>query len=540
MNLRIFFLGFFFVLIYGLAGFRLYQLQIQKNQAFFNKVQAREELASRLELRRGQIFFTDRYNKSVVVAFNKDRPIIFAAPREIQSDKDLNLFSGSLASVVGISEEALKSKILGKPKSAFEVLVKEPTEDQIKSVKDLKTKLKLKSVDIQNQQYRYYPFEASASHLIGFVGVNEEHDRPLGLYGLEKFYDSTLSKGEDLFLTIDKNIQAQAEQILLNLVQRFEAAGGTIVVEEPITGKILALVNEPSFDPNEYGKSPIKNFLNPAAQYIYEPGSVFKPLTMAAGIDSGVLTPETAFVDTGSVILNGKKIQNWDLKAHGRVTMTNVIEQSINTGAIYAEKLIGNQKFLEYVKKFGFGKKTGIDLPDETTGSIKNLEKKDARAIDFATASFGQGTAATPLQLISAFSSLANGGLLMRPYVNAELKPEVLGRTVGEETAKKVAAMMESAVVKARVAAIPEYRVAGKTGTAQIPNFKTGGYTEEFIHTFIGFAPVSQARFAISIKLEKPNATLAGLTVVPAFNELARYIINYYNIPPDQLPPPQQ
>jgi len=255
---------------------------------------------------------------------------------------------------------------------------------------------------------------------------------------------------------------------------------------------------------------------------------------MAAGIDLGVLTPETTFFDNGSVTLNGKTILNWDKIAHGNVTMTNVIEKSINTGAVFAERKIGHSRFYDYLKKFGFGALTNIDLPNEIAGSLKNLEKKDAREIDFATASFGQGTAVTPIQLVNAFSAIANGGLLMRPYVNADLKPYVVRRVIDANTAQLVATMMESAVTKAKLAIVPGFRVAGKTGTAQIPDFNKGGYTEEFIHTYIGFAPITAPRFVAFLKIDKPNANLAGETVVPAFQKLAQFILNYYNVPPDK------
>jgi cell division protein FtsI/penicillin-binding protein 2 len=215
--------------------------------------------------------------------------------------------------------------------------------------------------------------------------------------------------------------------------------------------------------------------------------------------------------------------------------MTNVIEQSVNTGAVFVEQTIGHKNFYEYLKKFGFGEKLNFDLPDEVAGSLRNLENKNARAIDFATASFGQGTAVTPLQVITAFSALANGGLLMRPFVLRDTEPYVIRRVIGEETAMKVVKMMESAVEKAGVAVIANYRVAGKTGTAFIPDFKRGGYSEELIHTYIGFLPASSPHLTIMLKLDKPKAELAGLTVVPAFRRLAEFALNYLNIPPDKL-----
>ena len=292
------------------------------------------------------------------------------------------------------------------------------------------------------------------------------------------------------------------------------------------------MASAPSFDPNEYGKYEFKTFMNPAVQAVYEPGSVFKPLTMSAGIDSGTFTPDTTYIDTGSVTLNGKKITNWDRKAHGKITMTGIIEDSVNTGAIWAEQKMGRTIFRNFLKTIGFGAPTNIDLPDEVNGSINNLERKNAQDIDYATASYGQGTSVTPVQLISAFSAIANGGLLMRPYVHANSAPYVVRRVMSADTAQKVTKMMEVAVIKNVLADIPQYRVAGKTGTAFIP--EKGKYSEtDLIHSYVGFAPAGNAQFVILMKLEKPDKPLAGATVVPKFKDLAQFVLNYYNIPPD-------
>lgn len=527
MRFRFVLLILFFTVLYGLLGFRLYRIQIVKSNFYIDRARAVSEVAAQLELRRGQIFFTDRYEKPISVSVNRDYPVIYAVPRDI---KDLIATSKVAAVILGIDEESLRASF-SDSKSLFKLLVERATDNQVKEIR----RAKIAGVDTDKKQYRFYSFERLASQLLGFVGLNNKHANPIGLYGVEKIYDDILADGGDVKLTIDRNLQAESERILGKLVEEYKASGGTIIIQEPKTGKILTLANAPDFDPNQYSKSPVRNFLNPAVQYVYEPGSVFKPLTMSAGIESGVLTPETTFTDYGKVILNGKTVQNWDHKAYGKITMTNVIERSVNTGAIYAESLIGNEQFLSYLKKFGFGEKTDIDLPDEARGSLKNLEKKDARAIDFATASFGQGTAVTPIQLISAFSSIANGGLLMRPYINQELGSQVIRRVISETTAREVTKMMESAVEKAKIAAIPGFRIAGKTGTAQVPDFEKGGYTDQYIHSYVGFAPASQPRFVILIKLDRPDAELAGFTVVPVFHELAQFVLSYYNVPPDNL-----
>jgi cell division protein FtsI (penicillin-binding protein 3) len=215
--------------------------------------------------------------------------------------------------------------------------------------------------------------------------------------------------------------------------------------------------------------------------------------------------------------------------------MTNVIEHSINTGAVFAERRIGRDIFVKYVKDFGFGEKTGIDLPGEVAGNLGNLSPK-APDINFATASYGQGVAVSPIEIVSAVSAIANGGLLMRPYLNANLQPTVIRRVISPETAKAVAGMMISAVDKAGAAGIKGYSIAGKTGTAFIPNFQGGGYTDKVIDSYVGFGPASSPKFIILIKLDGLDSSqLAALSVVPAFRELAQYILNYYDIPPDRL-----
>ena len=341
-----------------------------------------------------------------------------------------------------------------------------------------------------------------------------------------------------MVLTIDRNIQAEAERILKNLVQAYTAAGGSIIVQEPQTGRIIALVNYPSFNPNNYSQYDIKNFTNPAVQAIFEPGSVFKVITLAAGLDSGAITPETTYYDTGVLTFpDGKKIKNWDFKAHGTVGISGILEKSLNTGSAFVESRLGHKNFYNYLVKFGFGGVTGIDLPGEISGSLNNIKKYDA-PIHFATASFGQGISVTPIQLISAISAIANKGLWLTPQITENTPAPEVRRVISEKAAVQIAQMKEQAVNKAGMARIAQYRVAGKTGTAQLPDFKSGGYTNDVINSYAGFAPVSRPQFSALIKLDKPEgAPLAGATVVPAFRELAQFILNYYNIPPDDLHP---
>lgn len=525
--MRFIFLASFFSLLFSILSYNLYGLQIGNSSLYEAKVNERSKALRELELRRGQIFFTDKSGNDIPVAINKDYPIVYAVPREVGSSS-VSEASGKLSEITGIPKEKL-FKMLDNPSSLFRSISEKASQEIVSAIKSAD----IKGVYTDSKQYRFYPFGRLASHVLGFVGVNDESPDPVGLYGVEKLSDSVLANGGEIHLTLDRNLQAESEQTLSDLIEKFGASGGSIVIQEPKTGKIITIASKPNFDPNAYSESQVKNFINPAIQYVYEPGSVFKPFTMSAGIDSGAFTPNTTYIDKGSITLNGKTILNWDKKAHGKISMTQVIEDSVNTGTIFAEQKMGHDTFRAYLKQFGFGELTGIDLPDEVSGSTKNLDRKEVRAVDFATASFGQGVSVTPVQLITAFSSIANGGVLMKPFITEGTKPTVVRRVMREETAKQVTGMMESAVEKARVASIQNYRIAGKTGTAFIP--VGGKYSDELIQSYAGFFPASDPVVTVLIKLDKPNAPLAGMTVVPAFRELASYIINYYNIPPDNL-----
>ncbi|NCN53177.1 penicillin-binding protein 2, partial [Candidatus Wolfebacteria bacterium] len=462
-------------------------------------------------------------------------------PLEIQ---DPALVTSELAPYFDIDEEKM-FKMLSKSDDPYELFTRKASDEQVAKVKELS----FDGIYISEDKYRFYPFRELASQIIGFTAPTDNNYIPTGRYGLELYYNEELSgkmgsingdniteavAGEDLYLTIDSNIQTQAEEVLNKLVDKYSADRGMVIVQNPKTGAILAMGATPGFDPNNYGEYRLANFLNPAIETVYEPGSVMKIITMSAGLDAGKLTPNTTYYDSGELKLDGFTIKNWDKKAHGRTTMTEVIEGSLNTGAAYAQSLIGKDLFYNYLTRFGFGETTGIALPGEVGGSLRNLEG-DSRDVNFATASFGQGVSVTPIQLINAVSSIANGGVLMRPYLLADKEPEVMRRVVSEKAAKQATDMLVSAVSKATVAAIPKFDVAGKTGTAQIPI--KGGYAEDkFIHTFVGFAPAYDPEFTILIRIDNPyGAPLAGLTVVPSFRDLAEFLLNYYNVPPDHL-----
>ncbi len=412
-----------------------------------------------------------------------------------------------------------------------------------------------------DQYSRFYPEGGLASSVAGFLGFQDKIRK--GQYGLEEYYEPWLSgqvgfknflsqvgfgsstnQGSSLISTIDKNIQFFAETKLKELVEKWQALAGSVIIQDPKTGAILAMADYPNFDPNKYFNYSLEEFINPNIQNPFEPGSSFKTITMAIALEAGAVTPGTRYFDSGEVKILSATIRNYDLKSHGWQTMTEVLEKSINTGAIFAMRRVGQDKFLEYLEKFEFGNKTDIDLAGEADGNIKNLYTK--REINFATASFGQGIAVTPLQLVNAYSAIANEGKLMRPYViekiikpsgeSVAIKPEVIGEPISSETAKTLTSMLVSAIDNGSIkkARVSGYEIAGKTGTAQEAK-PEGGYSDFFIHNLVGFGPAQDPRWTILVKLDRPKGVeTAAVSLADTFGDIARFLVNYYGIPPSE------
>ncbi len=441
------------------------------------------------------------------------------------------------------------------------------------------TKAEIAGIDYMWQLYRYYPEGNIGSHLLGFVGYMD--DEKIGHYGLEGFFNQELfgqfgsviaerdargdlvivndreynkaEDGSDLILTINRSIQFKACQKLNTAALRYGADGGSIIIMDPATGAIIAMCSWPDYDPNNYQTvEDIKVFNNQAIFAQYEPGSIFKTFTMAASIDQDAITPDTTYNDEGSVMVSGwpKPIRNSDYDTHGGygvVNMVTVLEESLNTGAIFAMQQVGPQIFSDYVKDFGFGEKTGIELETESQGDIDNLLADKIKQVDAAVASFGQGIAVTPLQLVTAYAAVANGGILMKPYLVKEIiqkdgskiitKPRQIKQVISERTALLLTGMLVNVVEggHAKWAGVTGYYVAGKTGTAQVAYKDRRGYSDRTIHTFVGFAPAEEAKFVILVKLDDPKSVrFAASSAAPLFGELAEFILNYWEIPKER------
>jgi cell division protein FtsI/penicillin-binding protein 2 len=417
---------------------------------------------------------------------------------------------------------------------------------------------------------RFHPEGDLASALQGFVGQDET-----GLSGLEAdlqdelggqpgtlYYERDsmgnpipfgyrqMTKPEaasDVRLTIDRFIQQAAEQSLDEAIANNDANGGTIIVMDPKTGAIMAMASRPSFKLSQLdltNDSQADLYRDRAVTDLYEPGSVMKVVTMSTAVDLGLVTPNTTYDDTGTAYVGGAAIQNWDFSVNGTTTMTQVLQKSLNTGAVWVSQLIGPDRFYQYIKQFGFGEPTNVGLSGEPAGQVRDNESPDWTPSDLATNSFGQGISVTPLQMITAVAAIANGGMLMRPYVvqevvgpdgNKTTQPQPVRQAISEATARTLTAMMNDVVegVPSHGARIQGYHVAGKTGTSYIS--VPGGYApDRVIASFIGFAPVSDPRMIVLVKIDEPQvAQLGGTVAAPVFAELAPKILNYLGVPPD-------
>jgi cell division protein FtsI/penicillin-binding protein 2 len=423
---------------------------------------------------------------------------------------------------------------------------------------------------------RYYPEGDLIAHVTGFVGINTLTDSGrVGHYGLESYYDAFLSQGgvgllgqangtlddlprttrrylpspqrRDLVLTLDRTMQWIAEEELDYALRYFRAQRGSIIAMDPRTGEILALANAPTFDPNQYAEAKTDHFSNPTVNLQYEPGSIFKVITVAAALDTGVVTPTMIFTDTGSITVGGRIFFNSNRGQYGRITLADALARSLNVVTVQVAEKLGAEEFYHYVRRFGFGQPSGVDLAGEVNGLLKSPGDPNWSQSDLAANSFGQGLAVTPLQMLSAVATLANEGRYMRPYlVDARVagddvlftQPTVARQVISPETAATMRELMQFAVdTGIRAARIPGYAVAGKTGTAQIPTEE--GYTEEeTITTFVGFVPADDPQLVVLVKLDRPDPAIspwAAYTAAPTFARVTKRYIDYLNIPPDEI-----
>ena len=559
-------LAFLFFAMVILLLFRFYGLQIVQYAQYRALAEGQHSFFKNLIPKRGEIFMKDR-GGLYPIAVNRETKTAYAVSKEIENATEA---AARVAPILQMDVAELKAK-LEKPDDMYEVLKHRLSDEEVEQIRNLK----IKGIRLSDENYRYYPSSELAANVVGFVGW--KNDVLGGRYGLESYFDeqmkgvegslfherdasggwigggqkeiSQAKDGDTIILTLDHIVQYQAEKILKSATERYGADGGQIVVMEPNSGKILTMASYPTFNPNDYAKTEdLNSFRNPAVNDAYESGSVFKPFTIAAGLDNNKISPESTYTDTGAVSEAGYTIHNSDLKANGLQTMTQVLEKSLNTGVIYVEKLLGNKNFADYMERFGFGSQTGIELVGEAKGNINNLKNLKSN-IQFFTASFGQGITVTPIQLAAAYSAIANGGTLMKPQIvdsivhadgNTEtIQSQEIRRVISPKAAMQTAGILRSVVTNGhgKRADVPGFLVGGKTGTAQLVDPDTGKYAEgKSTGSFAGFAPINDPRFVIVVKLDNPkNVEWAESSAAPAFGELMKFLLEYYNIEPTEV-----
>jgi len=427
--------------------------------------------------------------------------------------------------------------------------------------------LHLAGLGFEMEPKRLYPNGAVGAQVLGFV-----NDDGVGQYGVEGRYATELSgtpgrlvvardpanrelalglrtavpakNGDDLSLTIDLAVQNAVERELAAVVEREKASGGTIVVLDPKDGAVLAIASSPTYDPARVGAADAEALRNRAISWTYEPGSTMKAITVAAALDKGVITPTTSYQDVGYAVIGGRKLCNAQCKVYGPTTVTQILARSQNAGAVFVASKLGAADLNAYLKSFGFGQRTGVDLSAETTGIVRPLA--EWYPVDLGTISFGQGLSVTPLQLASAYAAIANGGTLYQPYVVASRRdadgehrtaPVAVRRVISEETSATLVTMLTATVDNgiANAAALKGYSVAGKTGTAQIPSDEGRYVDDAYISSFAGFVPAIDPRMVVVVVLEKPQSKLLG--TVPAMNTfkaIATDALRYARVQPDR------
>lgn len=547
---------------------RLYYIQVHLRDNY--QAQAERQYIHTVEdlYSRGSIFFTTKDGEKVSAATIQAGYELAMDPSRIA---DVGEAYTKLSTVVAIDEETFTLRA-AKKDSVYQVILPQISSDDAEAIEVLD----IPGIAMYRTQWRFYPGEDLTARTIGFVGQTADSgDKLTGRYGLERYYedvltrddsrltvnffaeifsnlgsvvfDSTNARTGDVVTSIEPTVSRMLDLELEKTQKEWnsELTGGIIM--DPKTGEIIAMSVAPTFDLNDRAGATIEDFKNPLVEDIYEFGSVVKALTMAAGLDSDTVTPETTYYDPGCIELDTFTICNYDGKGRGTVPMQEVLNQSLNTGVSYVEHTMGKDTFRQYFKSLKIGNETGIDLPNETHGLITNLDSP--RDVEYATASFGQGIAMTPIAMVRALATLGNGGKLVTPHIATQIEyqdgsvkdiqyPEG-DRIFSEDTSVTISRMLTTVVDDALSngsVALPNYSVAAKTGTAQIADSVNGGYYEDrYLHSFFGYFPSYDPEFLVFLYTVEPKQVrYASETLTTPFMELTKFLINYYNLPPDR------
>jgi stage V sporulation protein D (sporulation-specific penicillin-binding protein) len=548
---RLFVLLFFiFLSLVGIAARLIFvqQVQAKKYQAMAVEQRLRE---IKLNGERGVIY--DRNGGALAV--NLDACSIYATPYFIKNPHQI---AQKLSVILGIDVSILEKKL--REKSGFVYLARQVDRGKSNKIRELK----IDGLGFIKERKRFYPGGNLASHILGFVGIDNQ-----GLGGVEFQYDKTLSgqpgklivegdpagspipggifskvaptEGQPVYLTIDKDIQYKAQVELYNVVKEYEAKGGSVIVMNPVNGEIYALANTPSFDPNNFGKANEAEMRNRAITDVFEPGSTAKILTISASLEEGVVSPDDVFNLPAEIEVGGGTFGEYDGKAKGDLTVTGIVAESSNVGAIKIAQKLGEERLYKYLRAFGLGRVSGIDFPGEGEGYVPALEEWSATSI--ATIPYGQGISTTALQMLRVVASVANDGVMVRPHltrVSARPTASTKKRVISEKTAHQMQSILIEAVEKGtgKNARITGYEVGGKTGTAQKPREDRGGYDKgRLVVSFAGFVSNNDPQLAIIVTIDEPQPTgrlpIYGATLAaPVFKNVAEFSIKRLKIPP--------
>lgn len=458
---------------------------------------------------------------------------VVATPYLISSpDRAAARISGALGSETDLTPDEIRS-LLTRRDDKGNLLGYSVIEEEVDpAAADRVRELGIEGVTIAPDATRTYPENEVASQLVGYMG---DYGEPFG--GVEASYDESLQSGKDVSLSVDSAVQQQLEQSLQETTKKYEANNALGIVMRVDDGEIVAMASTPGYDNNQFDQASPDAQRNRVLTDLYEPGSTFKALTMAAAFEEGVVSEDTQFTVPDKVNVAGTMIH--DSMPHKTEVMTpeKILQESSNVGTIKVARRLGGERLEDYARDFGVGKPTGIDLAGEANGTMPAF--KDWSGTSIGNIPIGQGLTVTPLQLASAYATIANGGYEVTPHVTRKFSGEERGeRVISGETSSIVNTMLQSVVERGTgiLAQIPGYSVAGKTGTTQKVDPETGTYTTRYISSFVGYAPASDPEYVTLIAVDEPNKPWGEVVAAPAFRQTMKFTLGYYNVPPDLTP----